>query len=120
MTVFEYTSYKSYVCDRIKTLPRGGYGEFRRIALALSMHTTTVSQVFRKHKNLTYEQAARLCRLWQMSELESDYFLTLVEWERAGVGELRELLEMRLRRLRGNHEHAALSAQSFTYFGQAK
>jgi len=79
-----------------------GRGEFRRIALALNIHTTLVSQIVGGSKCLTEEQAVRLCSHMKLSQLESDYFLKLVQIERAGTEELKTTLTRHLGELRIN------------------
>jgi len=100
MSVFQYTEYKEFVLQRIHEMPKAGRGEFQRLAVALQMHTTSVSQVFRGEKNLTLEQTARLCTHWGLNARESNYLITLVEVARAGTPELRKILERRLAEMR--------------------
>lgn len=77
-----------------------GRGEFRRISLSLGMHTTLVSQIVNGRKNLTEEQASRLCSYMGLTTLESDYFLKLVQIDRAGTEELRSIYRRQLMQLR--------------------
>jgi uncharacterized protein (TIGR02147 family) len=77
-----------------------GRGEFRRISLALSMHTTLVSQVFSGRKCLSEEQATVLCAYMGLSTIETDYFLTLVLLERAGSEGLKTIFRRHLRQIR--------------------
>ena len=56
-----------------------GRGEFRKISMALKMHTTLVRQVLNGRKCLTEEQASRLCGYMGLNSLETDYFLKLVQ-----------------------------------------
>lgn len=102
MNIFNYTNYKLYVNERIKTLPKRGHGEYLRIAKFIGLHTTSVSQIFKGNKDLSLEQAAKLAQYFGLSELESDYFLNLVEFEKAGNAELKVLIEARIRKIK-NH-----------------
>jgi uncharacterized protein (TIGR02147 family) len=63
-----------------------------KIARHLKMHTSRVSHIFRGEMNLTLEQACALGRYFGLSSLESEYFLTLVNLERAGSEDLRDQL----------------------------
>jgi uncharacterized protein (TIGR02147 family) len=108
MRVFEFESYKRYVNARISSLPKKGRGEFRRISSALKMHTTLVSQIFRgEAKNLSFEQACELCEYLGLTDLETDYFLKLVQMERAGTERSRKLLRKQLAALRAQAEQVA-------------
>ena len=93
MRIFEFDQYKDYVLVRIKAMPQAGRGEFQKIAHALKMHTTLVSQVFRGKKDLTLEQACALADYFSLTELETEYFICLVQLERAGTDRLRRMLK---------------------------
>ncbi len=56
MDIFKFKDYRQYVTSKIKNMPRGGRGEYLRIAKSLSLHTSTVSQIFKGQKNLTLAQ----------------------------------------------------------------
>ena len=99
MSIFDFSDYKLFVLTRIKAMPSHGRGELTRIASSVQMHTTSISQVFRGDKQLTPEQAAKLCVHWGMTELESEYLVTLVELERAGNSELKVVLKKRKAKL---------------------
>lgn len=97
--------------DDYRTFVRGwvtsrGRGEFRRIAAALKMHTTLVSQVFSGRKCLTEEQASRLCDHMGLDGLESDYLLKLIQLERAGDESLRIMFRRHLKQLRSQAKEA--------------
>jgi uncharacterized protein (TIGR02147 family) len=98
--LFECENYRQYVVGRIKAMPKRGRGEFQRIALRLQMHTTLVSQVFRGQKSLTFEQACGLCDHLGLNALETDYFMKLIEFDRAGSDLLRRLVRRQLADIR--------------------
>jgi uncharacterized protein (TIGR02147 family) len=100
MDIYSYTDYKKYSIDRVKMMPKRGHGEFQRIATQLGMHSTSVSHVFKGSKDLSLEQASKLCLHWGLSELESDYLISLVELARAGTLDLRKIIELRLKKIR--------------------
>ena len=105
MDLFEYIDYKKFVHDRIDLMPRKGRGEFKRIAAALRMHSTRVSQIFNSGIDLTLEQAADFCHFWGLSQLESEYFLLLVQKARAGSAHLSKILEAQADGLRAKARH---------------
>jgi uncharacterized protein (TIGR02147 family) len=100
MRVFDFESYKSFVTERVRAMPQGGRGQYGKIARHLRMHTTMVSQIFRGEKNLSLEQACALAEYFGLSDLETDFFLVLVEHERAGTAKLKRALDRRKRVLR--------------------
>jgi len=100
MSIYEFKEYKAFVTQKVRSLPKNGHGEFQKIAKILGMHTTSISQVFKGDKELSLEQAAKLCAYFTLSELESDYFINLVELARAGTRELKFIIEKRLDKIR--------------------
>lgn len=97
---YEHSDYRALIKERIERLPAKGRGEYRRIATSLRMHTTRVSHIFKGKESLTLEQAALLCAHFGFSELESEYFVSLVAIERAGNNELKKILRKRLEHIR--------------------
>ena len=98
--IFDFADYRKFVASTLERMPKRGHGQLRKIAAYLSMHTTAVSQVFRGSKNLTLEQACGLCEYLALGQAESEYFLALVQLERAGTGRLRATLQTQLARMR--------------------
>ncbi len=98
-SLFELSDYRNYV--RSWSAAKGR-GEFRRIALALDMHTTLISQIFNGHKSLMEEQALRLCIYMGLNTLETDYFLKLVQVERAGTEQLKAVYIRQLEQIKSH------------------
>jgi uncharacterized protein (TIGR02147 family) len=95
-SLFQMTDFRSYVHSWVHAR---GRGEFRKIALTLNIHTTLVSQIFSGKKCLTEEQAIRLCHYMSLNSLETDYFVKLVQIERAGNEPLKSLFKRHLKQL---------------------
>jgi len=96
-SLFTMTDYRPYVRFWVEAR---GRGEFRRISQALEIHTTLVSQIFSGRKCLTEEQASKLCGYMGLSPLETDYFMKLVQLERAGTQQLKLIYERHLKQLK--------------------
>jgi uncharacterized protein (TIGR02147 family) len=84
MTVFEAKDYKSFLKTWIDQRPKGGRGESRKMAEKLHVSTTLVSQVINGDKHFTMETASDLCDHLGLTERETDHFLLLVDYARAG------------------------------------
>lgn len=82
--------------ERIAGMPKGGRGEFRKIASHLSVHSTLISHIFRGAADLTLEQAVSLAKYLGLNDFECEYFLNLVQKARAGTPALRAVFERRL------------------------
>ena len=100
MSPFEFDNYKKYIVTRIEQMPKGGRGEFKRIAEKLHMHTTMVSQIFSGSKDLNLEQACLLCDYLGLTAFETDYFLALVQLSRAGTPRLKLQIQRQITALK--------------------
>ncbi|MGE0174646.1 MAG: TIGR02147 family protein [Oligoflexales bacterium] len=95
-SLHQYKDYKEFVIDSIAALPNKGYGQMRRLASHLKIHTTLVSQIFRGTKHLTLEHACHVATFLGLNELDTDLFVNLVELERAGTGQLKTIVQKRI------------------------
>ena len=107
MHIFDFTDFRAYLQQRTKSLPRAGRGEYQKIAKALRMHTTHLSQIVNGTKCFSPEQAFDLCEYLSFNELEANYFLTLIELERAGTQNLKKHVEKKLAALKKESEQLA-------------
>lgn len=96
-SLYSQTDYKQYVNEWIESLPKKGFGEFRRMAQALGVSTTMISQVFRGDKHLSMELACDLCDHLGLDDDDTEYFLLLVEFSRAGSHKLQKRLERQIK-----------------------
>lgn len=102
MVIEDYKNYKEYVSHRISAMPRGGRGEFLKISRFLNVHTSLVSQTINGPKELSLEQAEKLSRYFALNGIEKDYFLTMVNYSRAGTEDLKEYYDGILEKLRSD------------------
>jgi uncharacterized protein (TIGR02147 family) len=79
---FQYTDYKDFIISLVEKNNRRG--EFSRIAEALGVSTVLVSQIFKSHKDLTFEQAIKLTEYFGFTELETKYFVNCLSFNKAG------------------------------------
>ena len=100
MTIFDFQNYKDFVVKRLKEMPKQGYGQFRKMAIFLSINSVSVTQIFKGDRHLTLEQACELREFFGLSELEGQYFVALVEKERAGSHKLKKMIQQRLDELK--------------------
>lgn len=99
LSIFEAENYKKLVLERLKGFPKAGHGQFRKIAERLRVHPVIITQVFKGSRDLTEEQAIELADYLGFTKLESQYFLSLVQIERAGTVKLKAHYEERRREL---------------------
>lgn len=96
MSLFEFDNYKKYVNDRIQKMPKRGRGQYLKLSNFLAINSVNVSQIFKGDRELSLEQACELCEYFGFTELESEYFMVLVEYEKAGTQKLKKLLKKRI------------------------
>lgn len=100
MSIFECEDYKRCVNDWILEQPNSGHGQLRRIAMHLGINSVVMSQVFRGDRHLTLEQALAVTKFIGLTDIESDYFLLLVQRARTSHYELVEIFSRQLEDLR--------------------
>ncbi|MFZ4405264.1 MAG: TIGR02147 family protein [Pseudobdellovibrionaceae bacterium] len=92
MIIFEYSNYKLFLQSYLKQLPKQGRGQLKMMAAYLSMHPTHVSQIVSGSKDFSIEQAYKLGKYLGLNKLEFEYFLLLIQKDRAGTHDLKQYL----------------------------
>lgn len=96
-TVFEYRDYKDYLNDLSEARPRG----FRKaLAEWARCQTAYVTHVLRGDAHFSWEQAEAISRGIGHVGDETEYFLFIVEFTRAGTPQLRAFLNRKIEALR--------------------
>lgn len=96
MNVFEFTNYKDFIHKNIKQLPGRGRGELSKIAKILNVHSTMLTHILKGKANLTNEQSLALSEYLNFNALETEYFLALVQMERAGDERARKYFKSKI------------------------
>lgn len=96
MNIFEFNNYHLYLKNYLKSQPNDGYGVNIKIAKALNINPSIVSQVLAGKMDFTLEQGNDLAEYLGLSELESEYLFNLIVLSRSGKANLKERIERRL------------------------
>lgn len=104
MEVFDFEDYKKYITNRVSAAAKSGFGQYRRIANHLNIHSSMVSQIINGDKHLTFEQACGVCEYFSLSDLEADYFIALVQRSRAGTPLSRKKCDRDLEKIRSKSQ----------------
>lgn len=80
----------------LNRLPKRGFGEAKKIAEHLRVSSTFISHVLSGAKSLSLEQAMLLGPYFGLSDVEFDYFIHLVEFDRAGSDELKKYFKRKI------------------------
>jgi len=98
-SLFEYTSYRAYLKDRLEHLgPKSGLK--RQAAQALGVHTTFISQAVLGKADLSLDQAERMNTFLRHSSEEGEFFLSLLIHDRAADDTLKKRYALKLEQKR--------------------
>ena len=101
--VFTVSDYREVI--RRKIVEEGDSRGYKStLARAAGCQPAYLSQVLAESVHLTPEHGAELCDLWQLDDLEADYFLTLIHLGRSGRESLERRLKAKLKELREAHK----------------
>lgn len=99
MDFFEAQNYKDILKQRILE-HRQVRGYKKRLSDAAGCHPSFLSQVLTGEVHLTMDHAWGLCVFWKLDELETDFFLALIQRDRAATSGLRRKCEKDLSGIR--------------------
>jgi uncharacterized protein (TIGR02147 family) len=100
MSIFECNDYRVFIDKRLTTLQKVEKGIKTKIAEQLNVNASMISQVLSGSKELTQEQAIKLAQFFGLQKLETDYFLILVQMERAASKELKKYYAEKMEQLK--------------------
>jgi uncharacterized protein (TIGR02147 family) len=89
VNIYEFNNYQKYLESWLFSQPKHGRGILKSWAEALGVHSTLLSQVVNGKKDFSLEQGDRLAELLNLTEQESEYFMLLVLYSRAGTQSLK-------------------------------
>lgn len=96
MSIYSYTDYRAFLTNYISKLPKQGRGEVSRMAEAIGVHPSLLSQVLSESKNLNLEQAQDLCEYLKLTIQETEHFFLMVNYQRAGTKKLEDYFKKKL------------------------
>lgn len=92
MILFQHQDYRDFIKAYLKTLPKEGHGELRRISQTLNINQTLLSQILSGTRDFNPDQAFALSNYLGLSPLETEYFLILLQIEKAATKTLKDHL----------------------------
>ncbi len=90
LNIFDYSDYRIFVKDWLSEAKKTKFANLSSLAECAQVHTTFMSHVLSGIKNLSLEQAIPIAHKMSLSRLERDYFLCLIQLDRAGTVALKE------------------------------
>jgi uncharacterized protein (TIGR02147 family) len=96
MNIFDFLDYRLFLRSHIKSLPKAGRGQVNKIATYIGVNSTHVSQVLGGQKDFTLEQGQLVAEYLGLGGLECDYFILLLQMERAGSKKLKDYFKKKV------------------------
>lgn len=93
--IFEFNNYRAYLQELVGN-PGSRTGARSSMAKAMTCQLTYFSQVLKGRAHLSLEQATKLSRHLNLTKEETRFFITLLQKERAGTPELKNIFEEQL------------------------
>ncbi len=100
MVIYQYEDYKKVVLDWVKSCPRGGHGQFRKMSQALSVSSVFITQVLRGDRDFSADQALAAAMFMGLNPKETEYFLVLAQEARAGTQPLKNWARQKRKELK--------------------
>jgi uncharacterized protein (TIGR02147 family) len=94
--VFNFNDTPSFLKAYIESLPKKGWGEVQRWATHLDVQSSYVSQALTGKRSLNVDQGIKLAQVIGLKGLELDYFILLIEKEKAGATEAKNYFTFKL------------------------
>lgn len=112
--IYDFDSSLDYLTAYLQGLKNEGFGESSKLAKALDVNPSVVTNFLKGKVKLTIEQAYALAQYLELSELESSYLLLLAQHERAEAQKLKKFFMKQLQKtkLEANKVKAHLSART--------
>lgn len=95
-SIFEYNDYKTYLEDKIHSMPSKGRGVKLKIAESLHCQNTYVSLVLKGESHFSLEQGMKLNTFFEHTGDEGKFFILLLHHARAGSAELKKYYQEEL------------------------
>jgi len=100
MEIFKYFNYRDFLKALIQTRSIENKGVITAISKSMNVHSSLMSMVLSGKRDLSIEQAYDLCQYLELTDSEIEYFILLVQWERAGTKKLKSYYKIKIEALR--------------------
>ncbi|MBK9321998.1 MAG: TIGR02147 family protein [Bdellovibrionaceae bacterium] len=100
MSLFNYLDYRKYLKDTLSGKPKQGYGELSKWANSCGVHPTLMSLILKGERDLSADQAYSLGGYLNLTPLELEFFILLVQYARSGTPGFKEHLQKKVNLLK--------------------
>jgi uncharacterized protein (TIGR02147 family) len=112
MWIIEFSDYKRFLRAVIKTYPKLGRGQLRRLAEHLDVASVVMSHIVSGDRHFNPDQALKVAEFFALDEKTTEYFLYLVNHDRAETRKLREFYLKKLEAMRTEFAQVKAVVQS--------
>jgi uncharacterized protein (TIGR02147 family) len=119
-SILNYKDFRKFIRQIFTTRSKNGFGESTKLAQALGVNNTLISQILKGDKCFTLEQAVSAAAHLNLNELESEYFLLLIQLDRAGTKEYRLFVEKQIEKLRAKSQELVNRVKHNTKISEEK
>jgi len=114
MSIYKYQNFRKYLHSVQENLPRKGRGMITLWAKVIQVTPTMMSQILIGNKSMSLEMVDRLSTHLQLSEREKDYFIMLVEFDRAGTHSLKNYFLKKITQMQDESRYLKNQIQDVT------
>ena len=104
MDIFLFDDYKTYLKKRVDS-EKDNWGLWAKLAKAANCQATYLSSAIKGKVHLTAEHILGISQFWKLSENETDYFLFLLEYNKAGTKELKNYFKNKIQKIKHEYEN---------------
>lgn len=102
MSLYNYNNYREFIVSWLKEQPNQGRGLAQRLSKELRVSTVLISQIFNGTRTLQSDYAFGIANFIGLNTNETEFFLTLVEYEHAGTDVYKSYLKKKIEAMKGD------------------
>jgi len=102
--IFQFKDYRIYLESTLKNGLKKGTGPRSALSKAIGIHSSLLTRILKGENNLTLDQAWKCAEYYQLSTLETEYFLTLVDLEKVVEPHLKNFFQKKLLQIKNQYE----------------
>lgn len=113
LMIFDYNEYRTYLVEWLNHAKAAKKSSLTELANSIQVHPTFLSQVLKEKKELSLEQSILLCERLMLTQLETKYFLNLVNSSRSGHHKLSQFLDKERKSILGEKQRLETRLSDF-------
>jgi uncharacterized protein (TIGR02147 family) len=106
LSIYNFDNYRTYIKSKVKA-EKSNWGLWAKLAKAAACQPTYLTQAMGAKANLTADHILGIAKYWALSIDDTDFFLLLLEYGRAGTPALKKYLYEKIRKIKSEREDLA-------------